>query len=494
MSNEVVLPLWLALLLIVIALLALLDRILIPGIRWFIRRRVNRAINEVNSRLKISLRPFQLTKRQVLLDRLVYDAQVIEAMQAYAKEKNMPHEVAQARVIEYAKEIVPAFNAYVYFRFGYWLSKKLARMLFSVRVGFLENKRLEDIDPEATVVFVMNHRSNMDYILVSYLVAQESTLSYAVGEWARVWPLQTILRAMGAFFVRRNSGNSLYRKVLERYIHMATEEGVCQAIFLEGGLSHDGLLRQPKLGFLDYMLRDYSHTSPRDIVFVPIGINYDRVLEDKSLLRRRNPDAQKRSKWFVLKTTIGFYRKSLALSVPERRRRFGYAGVNFGKSFSIREFCAQHDIEFSSLPKSDRFHYVRLLAEEIMRRIAHVTPILPTPLVATVFRRTRGEALNSFEIKRRVHDLIRELQDHGAPIRDSEIPQERTIAGAIDILRYRHIVSEHGGWYHAEPAALDLLDFYANSIAHWTSDSTSAPAEFDERGIQTPARSAKDAT
>lgn len=47
------------------------------------------------------------------------------------------------------------------------------------------------------MVFVINHRSNMDYILVTYLVAERSALSYAVGEWARVWPLKQLVRAMG---------------------------------------------------------------------------------------------------------------------------------------------------------------------------------------------------------------------------------------------------------------------------------------------------------
>jgi glycerol-3-phosphate O-acyltransferase len=107
----------------------------------------------------------------------------------------------------------------------------------------------------------------MDYVLVSFLAAEKTTLSYAVGEWARIWPLQTLIKAMGAFFVRRNSGNALYRKVLERYVNMSTRAGVCQAVFLEGGLTRDGALREPRLGFIDYMLRDYHPHNDRDIVF-----------------------------------------------------------------------------------------------------------------------------------------------------------------------------------------------------------------------------------
>ena len=94
---------------------------------------------------------------------------------------------------------------------------------------------MKAIDRDATVVFVMNHRSNMDYVLVTYLVAKRSALSYAVGEWARVWPLSRLIRAMGAYFIRRKSQNALYRAVLAAYVRLATRAGVTQAMFPEGG-------------------------------------------------------------------------------------------------------------------------------------------------------------------------------------------------------------------------------------------------------------------
>ena len=116
--------------------------------------------------------------------------------------------------------------------------------------------------PDASVVFVINHRSNMDYVLVTYLVSESSALSYAVGEWARVWALQSLIRAMGGYFVRRDSSNPLYRKVLARYVHMATASGVAQAVFPEGGLTRDGSLRPPKLGMLSYMVSGFDPQRP----------------------------------------------------------------------------------------------------------------------------------------------------------------------------------------------------------------------------------------
>src|SRR5205085_11739843 len=167
----------------------------------------------------------------------------------------------------------------------------------------------------ATVVLVMNHRSNMDYVLAGFMAADQAALSYAVGEWARIWPLSALIRAMGAYFVRRDSGDELYRRVLERYIVMATEAGVPQVVYPEGGLSRDGRMREPRLGVLDYMMRGFRTDGERDLVFIPLGINYDRVLEDRTLLLSINPEAQKTGKAKAATGTLRFVLRNLRLLV-----------------------------------------------------------------------------------------------------------------------------------------------------------------------------------
>jgi glycerol-3-phosphate O-acyltransferase len=281
-SSTVTLPLWLVVVAGLLALWALLDRLLLPSARWFIRSRANRVLDQVSRRLKIGIRPFQQVRRQAMIDRLIFDNKVQQAARAFADARSMPREVALDQVQRYAREIVPAFNAYMYFRIGYWAGKTLSRFLYRVRIGYTDDAGLNAIPEQATVVFVMNHRSNMDYIIASYLAAERAALSYAVGEWARTWGLRHLIRAMGAYFVRRNSKDDLYRRVLERYIAMATEAGVTQAVYPEGRLTRDGALGAPRFGVLDYMLRGFHTHGERDLVFVPLGLNYDRVLEDRT--------------------------------------------------------------------------------------------------------------------------------------------------------------------------------------------------------------------
>lgn len=467
MTGQITISIWIFLLLIAITILAILDRVLIPSTRWFLRRRVNRVIDEISKRLDIEIKPFQLTKRQVLIDRLIYDPKVVEAIQIRAQEKDIPREFVQAKVTRYAKEIVPSFNAYVYFRIGYWLAKKIANLLYHVHIGLIDNEQFAGIDPDSTVVFVMNHRSNMDYILVAFLAAEKTTLSYAVGEWAKIWPLQVLIRSMGAFFVRRKSGNPLYRLVLERYIHMATKEGVCQAVFLEGGLSRDGLMRPPKLGFVDYMLRSFKPETDRDIIFIPVGINYDRTLEDRSLLRMLNPDAQKRSRWFIIKTTLRFVWRSIIFISLSRWQRFGYASVNFGQHISAREYCRLNDIDFSKMKRKDRFLEVEKISGHIMASIKNVIPVLPVPLVAAVFVKFPDDLLSAFDVEAHANRIIDEIQAKNAPVFLSTTSRVQTIVTALNMMRIRRLVIETDGLYKADPEMLDILSYYAKSIDHY---------------------------
>ncbi len=467
MDSTVTLPVWLLVLLVLLSVALLLDRVLIPSVRWYLRRRINRAIDEVNTRLDIEVRPFQQTRRQILIDQLSHDEKVESAVRDYAGEHDMPREVAQAKANAYAREIVPAFNAYLYFRVGYWIARRVARLIYRVRVGFHDEDRLASVNPDATVVFVMNHRSNMDYILVAFLAAEKTALSYAVGEWAHIWPLQTLIRAMGAFFVRRGSGNALYRRVLERYVQMATRAGVCQAVFPEGGLTRDGATREAKLGFVDYMLRDYHPESDREIVFIPIGINYDRVIEDRSLLRKLDRDAEKRSTGFVIKTSLRFLFKQLRLSRRERWRRFGYASVNFGKPLSARDWCQDRGVEFARLGQELRFVEVGRLANELMERIAEVVPVLPVPLLASVVLEHRNDWKSALAIKTCALEKIEQLRQQGAPIRIAVGACEGVLSNALTILCARKMLEQRDGLLRAAADAEDLLNYYANSINRW---------------------------
>ena len=474
MSESVTVPLWLFVPIAAFALWSLLDRLLIPSGRWFLRRRLNRLIDRVNRRLDVEIKPFQLTKRQVLIDRLVYDPQVVAAANDYARENNLPREAAMTEVHRYAREIVPTFNAYIYFRVGYSIARAVARFLYRVRLGFADARTLSGVPAGTAVVFVMNHRSNMDYVLVAFLAAERTALSYAVGEWARIWPLQQLIRSMGAYFVRRNSNSPIYRRVLERYVHMATEAGVAQAMYPEGGLSRDGRLREPKLGLFDYMLKSFDPKGANDIVFVPVALNYDRVLEDRTLLRALDGQAPRRGAWFAARTALGFWFRQVGLLLRGRWFRFGYACVNFGAPISARDWLTAHAAvsggDLRGLDKEQRFEIVGRLAQDVMGEIARLVPVLPVSLITTVLLEAldgNEGPLDELELKARVAALMADLETRGAKLYVPRGDRDYAFHVGLRMLVLRRMaVESDNSLFSAAATERPLLAYYANAVAH----------------------------
>ena len=466
MTTTVALPLWLLFIVLAFAAWAAYDRLLMPALRWVLANRGNSVIDEVGARLRIGIRPWQRTKRQALIHRLLTDPRVQKGAEDYAAQKGVPVVIPLHMIERYAREIVPAFNAYLYFRIGYWIGRKVAQGLYRVRLGYVDTKNLSRVDPNATVVFVMNHRSNMDYILAAYLAADQAALSYAVGEWARLWPLSALIRSMGAYFVRRNSRDELYRRVLERYIAMATEAGVPQAVFPEGGLSRDGLMREPRLGVIDYMLRGFHLDGERDLVYVPLGVNYDRVLEDRTLLMSIDPDARKPNRFWAVWNTLGFAVNNLRLMLNSEWHRFGYACVNFGAPVSMRAYCRERGVDFSKLTGEQRKARVAELGKHLMDCVGRIVPVLPVPLMASVFARDPERAYSELELKAEAGRILDSLDSARAVVYVPRRDFDYAMRVGLRMLLMRRLIEEQDGLYRAVARDLPVLRYYANSIAH----------------------------
>ena len=470
MTETISLPIWAVAAAGALVLWAVLDRLLVPSTRWLFRQRASRVIDELNTRLPLQIPLFQQTKRQVLIDRLTSDPAVLEAVETAAQQSKRPREDLLREVGRYAREIVPSFNVYIYFRLGYHLARRLLQVLYRVRLGYADDAALARIAPNASVVFVMNHRSNADYLLVAYLAATRAALSYAVGEWARTWPLQSLIKALGGFFVRRDSENPLYRRVLARYVQMATAGGVVQAFYPEGRFTRDGHLRTPRLGLLSYMVSAFDPQGARDLVFIPVGINYDRVLEDRSLVRELDPKASPRSRTYAVVTFLRFLGRNVRLLLAWRWYRFGYACVTFGTPLSLRAYTARTQTDFRRLDAASRFAAIERLGREVFAAIAAAVPVLPVPLIATVFVHHPHTALSALEIKAHAQALITTLEQRGAYVHIPRADHDYATSVGLRMLVLRHVVQEADGLYRAPEAELALLRYYANSIAHFLPD------------------------
>ncbi|MEL7100491.1 MAG: 1-acyl-sn-glycerol-3-phosphate acyltransferase [Pseudomonadota bacterium] len=449
MTQTVELPLWLFVVVLLFAAVTFASHFLFPSVRWFLRRRLERAVSRLNERLTVKIEPFRLLRRQDMIQRIIYDPQVTQAIVEYAAEHGVREDVAFERARRYAREIVPSFSAFTYFGFGIRAARWLATSLYDVRTGEMNDALLRDLPEGSTVIFVMNHRSNMDYVLVTYLAARASALSYAVGEWARVWPLSRLIKSMGAYFIRRRSRGQLYRKVLARYVHMATAGGVTQAIFPEGGLSLDGRLAPPKMGLLSYVLDAHLETG-REVLFVPVAINYDRVLEDRVLTAAG--EAGTRRFQARISVILRFILSKLWQRVTGRFHRFGAAAVVFGAPIRLSDYVHVPD--------------ARLLATDLLDKVSGVMPVLFVPLLARVLLNATGP-LDTDALKEAVTEEIAQAR---TTVMASAEAIEPALERARAALLERKLIREAPEGIVAVPEERGLLQYYANSIAHFFAD------------------------
>jgi glycerol-3-phosphate O-acyltransferase len=428
---------------------------------WF-----RRAVLRIVHRFRVRLDRYKLVRRSVIRDELLLDDQIHAAIRAHCQEYQLAEPEVRARVESYIREIVPFFNVLSYYKLGYNLARILVNLVYRVSITYADRPRLDAIPRGDVVVYLINHRSNADYVVVAYVLAQGVSISYAVGEWARVWPLEYIFKSFGSYFVRRRYREPLYHTVLERYVQLITRNGITQGIFLEGGLSRDGALRPAKIGLLGYIARTLrDRTFERDIWFVPVGINYDRVLEDRTLIHELEEGVERKNRGQRL-AKVGHYTGWNTLRLlTGRLRRYGRVAVNFGTPLSIRAWVADRP-GVLDLPREERLSHIQQLADTMLTRIADVIPVTPVPLAAAALLSFGETAVPRRALLDRIEEFRAHLIERDAKLVEAERGAEEILDRAWRTFRMRRLVLREGDTCVVLPSQRPLLEYYANSVRH----------------------------
>ena len=154
------------------------------------------------------------------------------------------------------------------------------------------------------------------------------------------------------------------------------------------------------------------------MVFVPVALNYDRVLEDTVLTAAAlGTDRRFRARIGVItRWTL----KQIWRRLIGRYKRFGMASVRYGQPISLQTFREHHQRDLTTD-----------LARELMRRIAGAIPFVPLPAIcrlvkengevpeAHLFRLLGGDL--SEDTMRAVQDAVDQLVDRRILVRDQDV-------------------------------------------------------------------------
>ncbi len=457
---------WL-LLLGVFLVAAVASAAILLGTRAVLRRRLHRWARNALRQFQARTDRYKLVERDRIREALLQDPAVLAAIDAYASEHATAESQVRIRVNQYVDEIVPFFNVLSYYRFGYNLSRLLINLLYKSSIEYRDPEGLDRIPRRDVVVYLMNHRSNADYVVVAYVLARVVSISYAVGEWARTWPLEFVFKSFGSYFIRRQFREPLYHTVLERYVQLITRNGVTQGIFPEGGLSRDGALRPVKIGLLDYIVRTIEDPAfDRDIWLVPIGINYDRVLEDRALIRERIVGGRRPSRLGQLGNVLSYLGWNTLRLFTGQLKRYGRVAIAFGTPISVRAWLGEQPSGILALPKPERLPHIQRLAEAALERIGAVIPVTPVPLAATALLSFGASVVPLPGLLERLDEIRDQLGDQNARMVRADLPVSEVWDRAWLMFSMRRLVVAQGSDLVILPSARPLLEYYANSIRH----------------------------
>ena len=145
--------------------------------------------------------------------------------------------------------------------------------------------------PGKGLVYLPNHRSHIDYLLLSYLVSAQGLAPPHIAAGANLnFPIVgPMLRRGGAFFLRRSfKGEPLYAAVFREYLHTMLAKGFPIAYFIEGGRSRSGRTLAPKGGLLGMTVAEL-HARASATAVAGSG-----VLQLRKAARRTNADRRAR--------------------------------------------------------------------------------------------------------------------------------------------------------------------------------------------------------
>lgn len=435
-------------------------------------------------------------------------------------------------VYRYAEEIVGTFSERT-FRFARWFLTVFFSRLLNTAAGSIrgffrgrlalydrllaqgEMDKLRSLAQKGTVVLVPTHFSNLDSIVVGYIldfVLGMPAFTYGAGlNLFNTGYVAYFMNRLGAYRVDRRKKSLIYLETLKSMSHLSLQHGAHSLFFPGGTRSRSGGLEvKLKLGLLSSVVEAQRHNLQKGeggkIFIVPMVISYHVVLEAKFLidqhLRSTGRERYIRSKddflsvFNILAWTWKIFSRSseIAVSVGKPMDVIGNFvdenGVSYdrtGKEVEVGDYFLSQGV--ISADEQRESEYTQMLARRIIERFYKENIVLSSHLVAYAafslfleknsnldlyaalrlpvedFSLTQAEMAEAVECLR---EVLRELESRGH-VRLSDVfsePADRLIADGI-----RHL-----GVYHPEKALyrnkqglfvsknLKLLYYYHNRL------------------------------
>ncbi len=407
--------------------------------------------------------PTLRSKRQVR-EMVLGGDEVQTEVRAIAAERKVPVEKVVKEARGYFDEMAADFHGYYFGIIAFFFHRIWRRMFSGLEIRGLEG--VVDCMKQHPIVLVPCHRSHFDYLILSYIF-HENFLSpphIAAGINMAFWPMGSLFRGAGAYFIRRTfEGNPLYKTVFRKYLEYLIREGYTQEFFIEGGRSRTGKILTPKLGMLSAIVNAFVEGVRRDLYLVPVSIHYGRIVEEEAY-KQELLGGQKE------KESFGALLKARRVL----RQKYGTVYVTFAAPLSLNEALGSRKERFqqtSEHVEEEKRYFVQKLGFRLLREVNEAAVAGATSLSSTVLLSAPQHAIRYGDFVTAGRALTGLLVAKNVTLTAS---LQRNTANFLESLRFLQtgkliewIKDGAGDIIYAPPEKRLILDFYKNNIIHF---------------------------
>lgn len=372
-----------------------------------LRRLLISRINQLRQRVTGPV----LKSREEIKEAIMGSRRLQSFVETMAAETGQPVRQLSQEAYEFLDEIAANYSMNWVMTYDMVLTWMLKHIFDGMAIDHEKLNRLKQISEKAPMVFVPTHKSHLDYLVLSYVLYYNKIACphIAAGKNLSFWPLGPIFRGGGAFFMRRTfKGQKLYSKVFFEYIYKILQEGFNIEFFLEGGRSRTGKMLSPKTGLLSIILDAYVQGACTDLIFVPVNIGYDRIIEEASYIQEIKGGEKKAESLPQLISA----RKSL-------KSRYGKVYVNFNEPLSLKEYLSGTGTDLAALDTDTRREFIDALSHILTKRIDSVTTVTPYSIVSCAILTCPRKRFTADYLMSIMKTYLSCLQSHSVKLADT---------------------------------------------------------------------------
>ncbi|MGE0772368.1 MAG: 1-acyl-sn-glycerol-3-phosphate acyltransferase [Cyclobacteriaceae bacterium] len=273
-------------------------------------------------------------------------------------------------------------------------------------------KMLRKLAKKGTVVMVPTHFSNLDSILIGWVIHSLGLPAFIYGAGLNLFNIKIFayfMNSLGAYKVDRRKKNLPYLETLKMYSNLALQKGAHSLFFPGGTRSRSGMIeKQLKLGLLstaieaqrNLYIENPESENVRKIFIVPVTLNYHFVLEAPDLIEdylhvkgqdRYFPEQDNYGSFQLLKFMFKFFTKGSNISVsigPGLDVMGNYVDSDGnsldpqGRVIDTRDYFTSNGKVTVDLQREDE--YTRMLSQRIVKEYHRINRVFASHLCAFV--------------------------------------------------------------------------------------------------------------